>query len=349
MMKTIVLIEDNADVRENTAEILELADYKVFTAENGKKGVELAKKVHPDLIVCDIMMPELDGYGVLHILSKNPETNGVPFIFLTAKADQKDFRHGMNLGADDYITKPFEETDLLDAIESRLKRSESFKGKQPKTAAELHSFIDAARGIEELKHLSDDKKTRVYHKKDTIYYEGDYPHAVYFISSGQIKTSKIDNYGKELITKIHGPGSFIGYMSLLEDKAYTESATALEDAEVAIIPKEDFMNLLHGNQDVSAQFVKMLANHIQENEQRLLLMAYGSVRERVADALLKQMEHFNSNEFAITRDDLASVVGVASETLIRMLSEFKEDAVISSKGRTITVLDKEKLVKLSSL
>src|SRR5688572_13362054 len=100
-MKKILLIEDNTEVRENTSEIISLANYEVLTAENGKVGVELAQKEKPDLIICDIMMPELDGYGVLHILSKKPETAGIPFIFLTAKTEKNDVRKGMNLGADD--------------------------------------------------------------------------------------------------------------------------------------------------------------------------------------------------------------------------------------------------------
>lgn len=121
-MKKILLIEDNREMRENTSEILELAGYKVLTAENGKIGVELAQKNLPDLIVCDIMMPVLDGYGVLHLLSKNEDTANIPFIFLSAKAERSDFRKGMEMGADDYVTKPFDDIELLNAIESRLKK-----------------------------------------------------------------------------------------------------------------------------------------------------------------------------------------------------------------------------------
>ena len=106
MAYNILLIEDNAEMAENISSILELARYQVTHAPNGKKGVDLAQQAHPDLILCDIMMPELDGYGVLHILNKEPETASIPFIFLTAKADKSDFRAGMNLGADDYITSP---------------------------------------------------------------------------------------------------------------------------------------------------------------------------------------------------------------------------------------------------
>src|ERR1700741_5449852 len=128
-MKSILVIDDNKDIRENTAEILDLAGYKIFKAENGKKGVEQALKEKPDVIICDIMMPELDGYGVLHLLRKNPESQNIPFIFLTAKTERTDFRKGMEMGADDYVTKPFEDIELLNAIETRLKKVELMKQK----------------------------------------------------------------------------------------------------------------------------------------------------------------------------------------------------------------------------
>ena len=126
-MKTILIIEDNTDVRENTAEILELANYKVLQAENGKVGVEMAQKAMPDLIICDIMMPVLDGYGVIHLLSKNADTASIPFIFLSAKSERTDFRKGMEMGADDYISKPFDDVELLKAVESRPKKNGSMQ------------------------------------------------------------------------------------------------------------------------------------------------------------------------------------------------------------------------------
>ncbi len=111
------MIEDNKDVRENTAEILQLAGYNVITGDNGKEGVELAQIETPDIIICDIMMPILDGHGVLQILSKDPETAAIPFIFLTAKAKRSDFKKGMEMGAVDYLTKPFDDFELMKAIE----------------------------------------------------------------------------------------------------------------------------------------------------------------------------------------------------------------------------------------
>ena len=112
----ILIIEDNSDIRENAVELLTLSGYEVIEAGDGREGAKLALQELPDLILCDIMMPVIDGYGVLHILSKHRETYNIPFIFLTAKAEKSDMRKGMTLGADDYITKPFDETDLLTAI-----------------------------------------------------------------------------------------------------------------------------------------------------------------------------------------------------------------------------------------
>ena len=123
----ILLIEDNVEMAENISGILELGQYHVIYAPNGKIGVNLALQTYPDLILCDIMMPELDGYSVFNILNNKQETAKIPFIFLTAKADNGDFRTGMNLGADDYITKPFDGIDLLKVIDMRLKKSEMRK------------------------------------------------------------------------------------------------------------------------------------------------------------------------------------------------------------------------------
>jgi DNA-binding response OmpR family regulator len=119
MKNKILLIEDNPEMRENTTEILELADFVVISAPDGKMGVEAAKAENPDLIICDIMMPVMDGYEVLNELSREEKTSVIPFIFLTAKAERNDLRKGMELGADDYLTKPFDDRELLNAIEVR--------------------------------------------------------------------------------------------------------------------------------------------------------------------------------------------------------------------------------------
>ncbi len=350
-MKKILVIEDNHDVRENIEEILELASYEVLSAENGKIGVSLAQKHKPDLIICDIMMPELDGYGVLHILSKNPQTARVPFVFLTAKSEKEDFRKGMTLGADDYLTKPFDDIELLDAVETRLKKGELFMKDFAKTADGLSAFMDAASGLDELKSLSKDRRIRNYKVKNNVFLEGDMANALFFINKGKVKTYKTNTDGKDYITGLHEAGEFIGFMALLENSVHKESAMVLENAEICIIPKDDFMRLLYNNRDVSTKFIKMLSNNLIEKEDQLLTLAYSSVRQRVAEALLMLNEkqekvHPEDKSISITRENLAGIVGTAIESVIRTLSDFKDEKLIEIKGKKIVILDEKGLVKV---
>jgi DNA-binding NarL/FixJ family response regulator len=122
-MKKILVIEDEPEMRRNLMTVLRLEKFSPLGAENGRVGVQLARKEKPDLILCDVMMPELDGYGVIAALRAGAETVSIPFIFLTAKGEKPDIRAGMNLGADDYLTKPVAKADLLNAIRSRLERA----------------------------------------------------------------------------------------------------------------------------------------------------------------------------------------------------------------------------------
>jgi DNA-binding response OmpR family regulator len=352
-MKKILLIEDNKDVRENTAEILQLAQYHVITAKNGKEGVELAQTEKPDLIICDIMMPVLDGHGALLLLSKNEETSSIPFIFLTAKAERSDFRKGMEMGADDYLTKPFDDIELLNAIESRLKKNALLKREFTKNIEGLNEFINQAKGIDSLKKLSEERDVRIYKKKDEIYKEGNYPRGIYFVSKGKVKTYQTNELAKELITGLHKEGDFFGYLSLLQEEKYTGSATALEDSEIYMIPKEDFFSLIYKNSEVSRKFIAILTNNIHEYEQQLITLAYNSVRKRVAEALVKLSDKYKKEgdqkfSMNVSREDLASLAGTATETLIRTLSDFKEEKFIEVSGGAITIINYDKLSKLKN-
>jgi DNA-binding NarL/FixJ family response regulator len=126
-MKKILIIEDEPEMRRNIATLLRFKEYQAFSAENGRIGVDMARCQHPDLILCDVMMPELDGYGVLRALQSDARLAAIPFIFLTAKGEKDDLRSGMNLGADDYLTKPVGNEELVQAIESRLSRAAQTK------------------------------------------------------------------------------------------------------------------------------------------------------------------------------------------------------------------------------
>jgi len=345
-MKKILLIEDNPDVRENTAEILTLAGYDVKTAVNGKVGVDLAQKEKPDLIICDIMMPELDGYGVLHILSKKDETAKTPFIFLTAKTEKTDIRKGMNLGADDYLTKPFDDTDLLNAIEARFRKSAMQQRLYESTAEGLDHFIKDARQVLSLKDLGKNKKEKVYKKKSDIFSEGDAPLNVYYVKSGSVKIFKSHPDGKELIISLVNANDFFGFEPILEGTTYMESAIAIQDTVLTVIPKFDFLTLLQ-SPDVSASFISLLCKKVAEKENQLVNLAYNSVRQRTAEALLKTIQlKDNKENIQISRDDLAKMVGTAAESVIRVLSDFKDEGLIEIESGKIRIKSQPRLEKV---
>ena len=348
-MKSILVIDDNADIRDNTAEILELAGYKVSTAENGKKGVDLALKEKPDVIVCDIMMPELDGYGVLHLLRKNPGAQNIPFIFLTAKTERSDFRKGMEMGADDYITKPFDDIELLNAVEVRLKKAEilnnNYTGGQG-----IKEFIKDIKNSGLLTELADQYDSQSYNKKTTVYQEGKRPRFLYYLLSGKIKGFKSNEDGKEYITDLFGAGDFMGYSAIIDDKNYDDSTEVLENAELLQIPKDDFLHMIYTDISIATKFIRLITQNVKEKEERLLNLAYSSLRKRVARALVEIHSKFNTGTdgkmIIISREDIAQYVGTATESLIRTLSDFKAEKLIEIIEGKITIPDPEKLKKL---
>ena len=340
--KHVLVIEDQDDVRENIVELLELSNYKVSSAPNGKLGVKQALDSPPNLILCDIMMPEMDGFEVLYLIGKNPSIASIPFIFLTAKAEKTDFRRGMNMGADDYITKPFEEMELLGAIERRLQKYDGLA-----SAAGVDELIQHAGKYDNLEELEKDRKTRKFKKKDIIYREGDFGSYVYKIIKGKVKTYRINEDGKEFIHDLLKEGDFLGERALIQETTRTEFAEALEETELLLIPKDDFQELVFKNREVSGKFIKLLSNNLSQREHELMEMAYNTVRKRTADALMKLYETYAKDSktvsFEISRADLAGMVGTATESVIRILSEFKKDKWIEINGSSITVLNPEKV------
>ena len=348
MDRKILVIDDNNDIRENTAEILELAGYKTITAENGKKGVELALSEKPALIICDIMMPELDGYGVLHLLRKNDETQNIPFIFLTAKTERSDFRKGMEMGADDYVTKPFDDIELLNAVEVRLKKLDILGHKYASSPQGLTQFLKDVQNAGLIKQLSEQYEIEHYSKKQTLYSEGKRPRFLYYLVSGKVKAFQTHEDGKEYITDLFSPGSFIGYTVLIEDKNYNDNATILEDAEIMQIPREEFMGMIYSDINIANKFIQIITQNVKEKEERLLNLAYSSLRKRVAKALVDISSKFKvqNNPIEISRDDIAQYVGTATESLIRTLSDFKEEKLIEIKSGKIIITNLDKLKNL---
>jgi|TARA_R100000541_G_scaffold46136_1_gene53278 DNA-binding response OmpR family regulator len=340
MMKNILLIEDDTALRENTAELLELANYHVFTAPNGKIGIDMAKEYLPNLIVCDIMMPEVDGYGVLEALSLDEKTAHIPFIFLSAKTEHKEIRKGMDLGADDYLTKPFEEDELISAIESRLAKAEILAKAIAPTFTEKE---DDLRDLNELKNFFDDNGViSTYKKGEVIYEERSRSNTIFLILKGVVKSHKLDESGKELITALYKEDEFVGFTSFEDNVPYEETATAVEESELAGISKSSLKDILGKNQKVSLALVNVLSDTVSEIKEQLLQMAYSSVRKKTAQTILQFSKILNKKPdeaIKISRADLASVAGIATESLIRTLSEFKKKNLIEIEGRNITIRD----------
>lgn len=351
-MRRLLVIDDHDDIRENIAEILSLAGYEVYTAENGKRGVETALKENPELVICDIMMPELDGYGVLHLLRKNELTVNTPFIFLTARTERGDFRKGMEMGADDYITKPFDDIELLNAIEIRLKKYDILQNSYAageKGAGELITDLSAS-GMISLDPVN--YETTELSKKQNLYQEGRRPKYAYYLIQGKVKAYRIHEDGKEYITNLYGPGDYLGYLPLLENEAYEDTAVVLEDAELAQIPKDEFVSALYQDIRIAAKFIRLIAQNVQEKEERLLQLAYGSLRKRVAKALIDIHTKYAAGPGAsaaaldISREDIAQYVGTATESLIRTLSDFKSEKLIDIRDGKIRIADLAKLQNL---
>lgn len=350
-MKTILLIEDNEEIRENAAEILSLGDYNVLTAADGKEGVAIAQKEKPDVIICDIMMPVLDGYGVIQLLQKNPATQNIPFIFLTAKAERAEMRKGMELGADDYITKPFTGTELLTAVESRLKKIELLKLELQPGINGFNTLMEASGSKDAMMDLAREHDVTKYKKKQVIYHEGGNPLRLYYLQKGKVKAYKSHEDGKELIVNLYNEGDFFGYIALLENTAYNETAEAMEECEIVLIPKQKFEHLVLNDREIMKKFIQLLANNVTDKEHKLLSLAYSSLRKRVADALVMLNKKYRRSEtetFVIdmSRENLASIAGTVKESLIRTLSDFKDEKLIDIKGGDITILDEKKLENL---
>jgi CRP-like cAMP-binding protein len=167
------------------------------------------------------------------------------------------------------------------------------------------------------------------------------------VKSGKIKVSRLHQDGKELITNVYLSNDFFGFEAVLGNAVYKEFAVAMTDSEVIVIPKEDFLALLFGNNDVSAVFISMLCQKVAAKESELLNLAYSSIRQRTAAALLKVNERKDTNGFVtISREDLARMVGTASESVIRVLAEFKDEKIVRVEGARLKIESPERLEKV---
>jgi len=349
-MKKILVIEDEPEVRDNIAEILQLSGYEVMKAGDGLSGVETALTAVPDLIICDITMPGLDGYEVLYSLYRHPRTSGIPFIFLTASTEKEQVRKAMTAGADDYLTKPFEGIELLNAVESCLKKRQLRQAAAAQRGG-LPTMSQAP--ITELLRLQPEQRDiHDLRRKQMIFQEGQRPTAIYYLVSGKIKTYRIHPDGKEFITNIAGPGEFIGYAALLQDINYQDNAQVLEDGGMMLISRQEFLQLMAVNGRVAQHFIDLLARDVKAQEHSLINLAYNSLRKRVANGLLQLVAKFpeggQNASVGISRDNLSHLIGSATESLTRTLSDFRNERLIDIRDGKIYLLNRERLSNLAN-
>jgi CRP-like cAMP-binding protein len=214
----------------------------------------------------------------------------------------------------------------------------------------VSQFIRDVKDSGLLKHLSEQYDIESYPKKQTVYQQGKRPRFLYYLSKGKIKAFKAHPDGKEYITDLYSEGDFLGYTALIEDKNYDDGAVVLEDAEIMQIPKDDFLQMIYSDINIAAKFIRIITQNVKDKEERLLNLAYSSLRKRVAKALLDIQSKFNATDpnkpIEISREDIAQYVGTATESLIRTLSDFKAEKLIEIKEGKIIVANSNKLQNL---
>lgn len=349
MMYKILLIVNDPEIRTSTCEILELASYQVIQASDGKHGIEQAIAERPDIIVTEITMPGLDGFGVLHLLHSKPWFGNVLFIVLCSVLDKKEIRRAMEMGADDVIIKPFEGTELLSCIESRIRKQQLRQNG--------HLPIDLVppplqSENELLSYLVKDRNIDRYNKKQLVIKEGERPTKVYYVVCGKARSFKTHPDGKDLVIDLYGPGDYIGFEDLLSGSNYSETVETLDYTELAIIPRKDFEEVIQSSTLASKKFIEKLIQRSARLQNRLLWLAYHSLRQKVAAAILQLKQKYNCTpngtfEINLNRAAFASIAGTATESSIRTLGEFKAEQLIELEADgTIRLVNEKKLSEL---
>lgn len=332
----ILIIEDSEEVRENLSEILELYGYEVTSAPNGLEGVKAAINKPPDLILCDVMMPELDGYGVLNLINENPVVRGTPFIFITAKSETEDIRRGMNLGADDYITKPFYKDELLNVITTRLKKAE---GRGSADAA-VHLF-NPEHGYDLLiSTIEEQSETISLGQGQTIAREGDLARHLYYMVSGNAHCVARHDYGRDFILNSFYSGDLLGLVCLLEGTRLNYSIKAMSDeVKIKRIERQQLLELMDEQHAISHAITHLLTTRLVEQGKKLVHQAYDSVRRRTALIICELHQHNDGSSINFTRDELAQMIGTTKESVSRTISELKNGGFLEVEGRSLQVVN----------
>lgn len=208
---------------------------------------------------------------------------------------------------------------------------------------------------EEINTLSISKGCNIFPKGQTVFYEGAFPHGLFCINSGKVKISQLGPEGKEQIVRLCKEGDILGYCALLSGDKYSCSATAIDESSICFIPRNVLINIMERNTNLSKTMLKLLAFDLKKAEHKITNIAQVPVRERLAEALLflKETYGFENDESTLnvilSREEIANIVGTATETVIRLLSEFRQDKIIELTGKKIKILNLRQLVKVANI
>jgi CRP-like cAMP-binding protein len=241
--------------------------------------------------------------------------------------------------------------ELLNAVESRLNKKIKQEQFYSKSLENINGLISTASGMQELSKAIAQRKMRSIKKKQVIYYEGDAIAGIYLVLRGKVKTFKLTPDGRELMVGIYTEDQYFGIPSLLLHEPHAETAEAMEDSTICMLPKELMEELLNKYPDIGRQFIKILSNNLLDREQQLLQLAYFSVRKRLAEVLIRLYKQEQSSDplnIKVSRDNLAALAGMATETVSRILSDFKSENIIERKGSLIQILNLQMLQEMKN-
>jgi CRP-like cAMP-binding protein/FixJ family two-component response regulator len=337
-MKRLLLIDSDPKESKKMTEILEIGGYKVELARQGREGLRKAEVIKPDLIISRIVLKGGDGFSILYSIRQDKNLAGIPFIMLAENAEREDRRRAMELGADDFISKPFSEPELLKSIEIQLTRYQQLKNKFSEKDKEAdHQLLHEEPWV---RLLIQDRKIQHYREGDQIYRNGNHPAYVYYLLEGRIKLYYLNEKGKELTTDIVTSGEFFGYESVLSNHEYKQNSMALIDSEILRISSDEFISIMQGDTSIANGLLKVISAKFSKKEGDMLSLAYDSVRGRIGLKLIYLSEKLNTDRLGISRKDLASLAGTSIETVVRVLSSLKEEGIIELHEHEIILKDK---------
>jgi len=348
--KILIVLKDSG-LRSKISGILIFSKYVVELTDSGKSAIEIVKNHRVDLIICGIELYGMDGYGVVRMLNKFVDTAGIGLIMLLETGDQIALRRAMEIGADGYLSTSFDDAELLNHVEVRLKKKKLQQELFLKQHFQERSMMKSSNEMFALDEKLERLTARIFRKNQTIYYQGEHQSSLYYLVSGNVKMFISDSSGNLLITDIYGPGEYFGLQDFALGSHTFHTSKAISDAEIIAIPLKDINEHIAEYPDVLRVFVKKLAKSVRDMEEQALALAHASVRERVAAAIVRLAKKGENSSGKIRvrlpRTDLANVIGIASETLSRILSDFAREGLIEKEANDILLRSIEKLRKVN--